>query len=278
MRSGEPAEGVEEEGGRRLVAGEGDIPEDSHAEEGLHIGVVRLCGQGIPEEDEGIELFFGEVGTDLEVAAHGAAQVAMDVAAEGFGKAASCGAGGRKCMWSEQCGVALRPCGHLFLAVVVGDEGNAQRSGHGRAEADAGRQESGKIPGAAVLEWFMMGAMEAWRRRFGCAVRGFCETLGREPSMRVHALAALAVAGMAWWLRVSAHEAAVLALAGGLVMAAEVMNTAVERLADRVCRERDEGIRLAKDAAAGAVLVASVAAAMAGLFILGPKLWVVVFA
>jgi hypothetical protein len=29
------------------------------------------------------------VGTDLEVAAHGAAQVAMDVAAEGFGEAAS---------------------------------------------------------------------------------------------------------------------------------------------------------------------------------------------
>jgi diacylglycerol kinase (ATP) len=47
----------------------------------------------------------------------------------------------------------------------------------------------------------------------------------------------------------------------------------VERLADRVCRERDEGIRIAKDAAAGAVLVASVAAAAAGLFILGPKLW-----
>lgn len=96
--------------------------------------------------------------------------------------------------------------------------------------------------------------------------------------MRVHAMAALAVAAMAWWLRISSIEAAVLALAVGLVIAAEVMNTAVERLADRVCRERDEGIRLAKDAAAGAVLVAAVAAAMAGLFILGPKLWVVVFA
>jgi diacylglycerol kinase len=180
-------------------------------------------------------------------------------------------------MWSEQFRVPQGPCGHLFLAVVMGDEGNAQRDGHGRAEAEAPQQESGKIPGAAVLEWFMMRVMEAWRRRFGCAVRGFCETLGREPSMRVHALAALAVVAMAWWLRVSVLEAAVLALAGGLVMAAEVMNTAVERLADRVCRERDEGIRLAKDAAAGAVLVASVAAAMAGLLILGPKLWAVCF-
>lgn len=123
----------------------------------------------------------------------------------------------------------------------------------------------------------MMRVMEAWRRRFGCAVRGFCETLGREPSMRVHVSAALAVAVLAWWLRVSALESAVLALAAGLVLAAEVLNTAVERLADRVCRERDEGIRLAKDAAAGAVLVAAAAAAVAGLFILGPKLWAVCF-
>ena len=95
--------------------------------------------------------------------------------------------------------------------------------------------------------------------------------------MRVHVSAALAVAVLAWWLRVSALESAVLALAAGLVLAAEVLNTAVERLADRVCRERDEGIRLAKDAAAGAVLVAAAAAAVAGLFILGPKLWAVCF-
>jgi len=268
---------VQEESGRRFVAGEGDIPEDGDAEECLHVGVVRLCGQGIPEEDEGIELFFGEVGTDLEVAAHGTAQVAMNVAAEGFRESSSRGAGGGKLVGSEQCGVAQGPCGHLFLAVVMGDEGNAQRSGHGRGEAEAGRQESGKIPGAAGREWFMMRVMEAWRRRFGCAVRGFCETLGREPSMRVHVSAALAVAVLAWWLRVSALESAVLALAAGLVLAAEVLNTAVERLADRVCRERDEGIRLAKDAAAGAVLVAAAAAAMAGLFILGPKLWAVCF-
>jgi diacylglycerol kinase len=121
----------------------------------------------------------------------------------------------------------------------------------------------------------MMPTMEAWRRRFGFAIRGFCETLRREPSMRVHAAAAAAVAGMAWWLRVSALEAAVLLLAVGLVISAEVMNTAVERLADRVCREQDEVIRIAKDAAAGAVLVAAVTAAAAGLFILGPKLWAV---
>lgn len=123
----------------------------------------------------------------------------------------------------------------------------------------------------------MMRRMESWRRRFGFAIRGFSETLRREPSMRVHAAAALAVAGMAWWLRVSSVEAAVLLLAIGLVISAEVMNTAVERLADRVCRERDEGIRIAKDAAAGAVLVASVAAAVAGLLILGPKLWAALF-
>jgi hypothetical protein len=34
---------------------------------------VGLSGEGVPEEEEGVEVFLGEVGTDLEVAAHGAA-------------------------------------------------------------------------------------------------------------------------------------------------------------------------------------------------------------
>jgi hypothetical protein len=53
-----------------------------------------LSGEGVPEEEEGVEVFFGEVGTDLEVAAHGAAEVAVDWAVEGGGEETAGGAGG----------------------------------------------------------------------------------------------------------------------------------------------------------------------------------------
>ena len=85
-----------------------------------------MSGEGVPEEEEGVEVFFGEVGTDLEVAAHGAAEVAVDWAVEGSGEETAGGAGG-----GEGVGVALSPCEELVLAGVGGDEGDAQRGGHG---------------------------------------------------------------------------------------------------------------------------------------------------
>jgi diacylglycerol kinase (ATP) len=61
-------------------------------------------------------------------------------------------------------------------------------------------------------------------------------------------------------------------LSCGIVWAAELLNTAVELLADRVSKEREDAIRDVKDAAAGAVLAASIAAAAVGLIIFLPRL------
>lgn len=101
-----------------------------------------MSGEGVPEEEEGVEVFFGEVGTDLEVAAHGAAEVAVDWAVEGSGEETAGGAGGGEGVRSEDVGVALGPCDELILAVVVSDEGDAQRGGHG--EEGSGRAVGGK--------------------------------------------------------------------------------------------------------------------------------------
>jgi diacylglycerol kinase len=113
-----------------------------------------------------------------------------------------------------------------------------------------------------------------WRKRFACAGHGLGVVLLREPSGRVH-LAALPVVGaMGIWLEINRLEWAVLALAAGGVIAAEALNTAIERLADRVSLEREEAIRLIKDLAAGGVLAATIGAVLAGLAVLGPPLWV----
>ena len=114
-----------------------------------------------------------------------------------------------------------------------------------------------------------------WVRRFACAGRGLRYVLVREPSGRVHMVALVAVVVVAGWLGLTLLEWAVLALAAAAVIAAEALNTAVERLADRVSLEREESIRLIKDVAAGGVLAATMGAVTAGLAILGPKLWAV---
>ncbi len=59
----------------------------------------------------------------------------------------------------------------------------------------------------------------------------------------------------------------------GVTLAAEIFNTSIERLCDRVCRERDLDIKFVKDTAAGAVLVLSIFDAAAGicLFVTGGR-------
>lgn len=115
--------------------------------------------------------------------------------------------------------------------------------------------------------------MRQWLFRFACAFRGLGRVLACEACGRVHAVCAVAVAVMGLLLRVTALEWAVLALATGGVIGAEALNSAVERLADRVTTEREETIRILKDTAAGAVLAVSIGAALAGLAIFGPRLW-----
>jgi len=112
-----------------------------------------------------------------------------------------------------------------------------------------------------------------WRRRFACAGRGLVYVLTKEPSGRVHAAALPVVGVLGTWLQIGASGWALLALAAGGVIAAEALNTAVERLADRVSGEREEAIGLVKDLAAGGVLAATLGAVLAGLAVLGPGLW-----
>jgi diacylglycerol kinase len=106
---------------------------------------------------------------------------------------------------------------------------------------------------------------------FAFALRGVA-AFAREPHARIHFATTAAVAALAAWLRVSRGEAALLALAVGLVLAAEALNSALEALADRVAPDRHPLVARAKDIAAGGVLLAALAAAVAGLLVLGPRL------
>jgi undecaprenol kinase len=109
---------------------------------------------------------------------------------------------------------------------------------------------------------------QSFMSRLGFALAGIAHAARTEHSLRAQlcvlpglliALACLRPAPL-WW--------ALVMLAASGVLAAELVNTAVERLADHVHPQLHPAIRLVKDCAAGAVLVTSVGALGVGIALL----------
>ena len=105
------------------------------------------------------------------------------------------------------------------------------------------------------------------------AGRGLVTVLRTEWNFRIHAAVALLVTIAGFVFGISAGEWLAVVLSAGIVFMAEVFNTALEYLADAVHPEADRGVGMAKDAAAGGVLIAAVAAAVVGAIVFLPKVW-----
>ena len=75
-------------------------------------------------------------------------------------------------------------------------------------------------------------------------------------------------------LHISTTGWALIFLAIALVWIAEFLNTALEAVVDLAAdRQEHELARIGKDVGAAAVLIAAIASALIGLFVLGPPLW-----
>jgi diacylglycerol kinase (ATP) len=115
-------------------------------------------------------------------------------------------------------------------------------------------------------------SLRARAQSFADAGRGIALLLADQPNARIQALATIAGAALGAWLGLTPGEWCWIALAIALVWVAEALNSAIEALADAVHPERDARIGKSKDLAAGAVLVAAIAAAVIGALVLGPRL------
>jgi diacylglycerol kinase len=111
-----------------------------------------------------------------------------------------------------------------------------------------------------------------WLQKFGDAFRGLFHAVTSEWSFAAHLPVAIAAVALAAWLGISPVEWALVALAIGGVLAAEVFNTSVESLARALDSGPDQRIKDALDTASAAVLVAVGAAILVGLAIFGPRL------
>jgi diacylglycerol kinase (ATP) len=112
----------------------------------------------------------------------------------------------------------------------------------------------------------------------GCAMRGIGLLVKREKNAWVHLGATMVVVAVSLGLRLSREEWCWMVAAIGGVWVAEALNTAVERVCDAVCPEVNPLIGRAKDVAAGGVLMAAMGAAVIGVLVLGPHVWVLVAA
>ena len=110
-------------------------------------------------------------------------------------------------------------------------------------------------------------------KSFQYAFRGWWYVLRTQRNAWIHAVATVLVVILAYWVAVTRVEWAILILAIALVWAAEFTNTALEAIVDLASPEFHPIARIAKDVAAGAVLVCAVGAASVGVLILGPPLW-----
>ena len=111
------------------------------------------------------------------------------------------------------------------------------------------------------------------RDSFGYAIRGILVAIVTGRNMKIHLLAAILAILTGWWLGINRLEWAIITISIFMVLAAETVNTAVEKTVDLVTRDYHPLAKHAKNMAAGGVLLAAVNAVIIAILIFGPYLF-----
>lgn len=106
---------------------------------------------------------------------------------------------------------------------------------------------------------------------FKYAFEGIITTIKEERNMFIHFLIAIIVVITGIYVRLSLNEWFICLLLFALVFSLELINTAIENTVDLVTTKKNKKAKIAKDAAAGAVLIAAIFASIIGIIIFLPK-------
>lgn len=104
------------------------------------------------------------------------------------------------------------------------------------------------------------------------AVEGFWWALRNELNFKIHVAATIVVVLMAFQFKCSSTEWMILLLCIAAVLFAELINTSIELLCNKLSPEKSAAIKHVKDCAAAAVTLLALAAAIIGLIIFYPKI------
>lgn len=120
--------------------------------------------------------------------------------------------------------------------------------------------KSGKFSISSRLKSFKYGFSGIWMM------------LKNEHNSRIHLLAGIIAVTLGFVFHISLTEWSLLIIVIGAVFVTELFNSALEAISDYINHEWNEKIRIAKDFAAAAVLLAAIVALFVGLMIFGPCL------
>ncbi len=105
------------------------------------------------------------------------------------------------------------------------------------------------------------------------ALSGVIHTVRTQPNAWIEVTAILGVSSVGWWLGLTYTEWAMLGLTFFGVLAMEAVNTAVEAIVDLVSPRYHPQAKIAKDAAAGALVFAVLGSLWVAVAIFGPRLF-----
>ena len=109
-------------------------------------------------------------------------------------------------------------------------------------------------------------------RSFGYAFNGLKILIQEEHNSRIHLLAAITVVASGFYFDLSRIEWVFVTFAIGLVFAFEIINSAIEGVADFISPEKHQAIKKIKDLSAAAVLVSAITAFIIGIIVFLPKI------
>lgn len=119
----------------------------------------------------------------------------------------------------------------------------------------------------------MNGFVSSRMQSFGHALRGWWHVVRTQRNAWIHVAITTIIVLVSIWVRLDVRDWAVIVLTVAVVFISEFLNTAVEVVVDLASPQVHPLAKVAKDVAAGAVLISAAAAVVIGLLILGPPLW-----
>ena len=109
---------------------------------------------------------------------------------------------------------------------------------------------------------------------FKYAWQGVSYAFATQRNFRIHTCIATLAISLGLFLQISAIEMAIVTVTCAIVMVLELLNTAIESIVDLTVKQTyHELAKIAKDCAAGAVLISAIAAVLVAAFILLPPLY-----
>lgn len=120
--------------------------------------------------------------------------------------------------------------------------------------------------------WFWFNPILFWQGSLRYAMAGVWFAIKYNQNMRFHLLAGVLVVIASVFFRINAFEMGILGVMILLVLCAEMINTAIEEMANLITKEHREEARIAKDVGAGMVLLTAAGSVIVGFLIFLPHI------